>query len=118
MTDSKIYLVSELNKEIKYLIESNFSTVMVRGESSRVRPASSGHYYITLKDKTSQIRIIIWKSTVKRLTFKLEEGMEVIVTGNLEVYYPSGQYQIIVRTIKIAGMGELALEYEKLKQEL
>ena len=110
--------VSELNEQIKNLLETTFVRVYVEGELSRITYHNSGHVYFTLKDTGSAISCVIFRGNVSRLRFRLEEGLKVILEGAISVYKPRGQYQINAYMIEPAGHGALALAYEQLKQRL
>ena len=99
-------------------IEGHFSDVWLEGELSNLRAPGSGHVYCTLKDKTSQIRAVLFRSSVGRLRFALQEGMQVIVWGRLTFYEPRGEYQIVVDTVEPKGIGELKLAFDQLKERL
>jgi len=99
-------------------IEERFSDVWLEGELSNLRAPGSGHVYCTLKDKTSQIRAVLFRSTAVRLRFALQEGLQVIVRGRLTVYEPRGEYQIVLDTVEPKGIGALQLAFEQLKERL
>jgi exodeoxyribonuclease VII large subunit len=90
----------------------------VRGELSNVRPASSGHVYATLKDAGASLSVVLWRSTVQKLPFKLEDGQMVLATGKLNVYAPGGSVSMVVQTVTPEGLGALQLAFEQLKAEL
>lgn len=90
----------------------------MEGELSNLRTPGSGHVYCTLKDKTSQIRAVLFRSTAVRLRFALQEGLQVIVRGRLTVYEPRGEYQIVLDTVEPKGLGALQLAFEQLKERL
>jgi exodeoxyribonuclease VII large subunit len=110
--------VSSLNEQIKTLLESSFTRVVVEGELSRITFHNSGHIYFTLKDVTSAISCVMFKGNASRLKFRLEEGMKVILDGALTLYKPRGSYQINCFSIEPSGQGALALAYEQLKERL
>ena len=110
--------VSELTAKIKDLIESNFSSVIVRGEISNFTHHSSGHMYFTLKDKHSELRAVMFKGKNSSLAFTPKNGTDVVIQGNLSVYEIRGQYQIIAQHMEPAGIGALFLAFEKLKKRL
>lgn len=110
--------VSELNEQIKHLLESTFVRVYVEGELSRITYHNSGHIYFTLKDAGSAISCVMFRGNAAKLRFRLEEGLKVILDGAITVYKPRGQYQITAFMIEPAGHGALALAYEQLKQKL
>jgi exodeoxyribonuclease VII large subunit len=99
-------------------IEEQFSDIYLEGELSNLRVPGSGHVYCTLKDKTSQIRAVLFRSSAVRLCFALEEGMQVIVRGRLTVYEPRGEYQIVLDTVEPKGIGALQIAFEQLKERL
>jgi exodeoxyribonuclease VII large subunit len=99
-------------------IEEQFSDILLEGELSNLRAPGSGHVYCTLKDKTSQIRAVLFRSSAVRLRFALQEGLQVIVRGRLTVYGPRGEYQIVLDTVEPKGIGALQLAFEQLKERL
>jgi exodeoxyribonuclease VII large subunit len=99
-------------------IEAQFSDIWLEGELSNLRAPGSGHVYCTLKDKTSQIRAVLFRSTAVRLRFALQEGLHVVVRGRLTVYEPRGEYQIVLDTVEPKGIGALQLAFEQLKERL
>ena len=90
----------------------------MEGELSNLRAPGSGHVYCTLKDKASQIRAVVFRSSAVRLRFALQEGLQVIVRGRLTVYEPRGEYQIVLDTVEPKGIGALQLAFEQLKERL
>ncbi len=110
--------VSALNEQIKFLLEENFSRVLVEGELSRITFHNSGHVYFTLKDSSSAISAVMFRGNASKLKFRLEEGMKVVVNGSITLYKPRGSYQINCFSIEPSGQGALALAYEQLKQKL
>jgi len=114
----KAITVSTLNNQIKSLLEAHFLNILVKGEVSRVTYHSSGHLYFTLKDKNSGISVVMFKGNNQKLKFRVEEGMEVIISGGISVYTPRGSYQINCSSLEPAGEGALALAYEQLKAKL
>ena len=114
----RIVTVSELTGLLRASIEEQFSDIWLEGEISNLRAPGSGHVYCTLKDKTSQIRAVLFRSSAVRLRFALQEGMQVIVRGRLTVYEPRGEYQIVLDTVEPKGIGALQLAFEQLKERL
>ena len=110
--------VSELTREIKSVLEGNFPTISVRGEISNFKLPSSGHIYMTLKDEGAQIPAVIWKNTRMRLSVDLKDGLEIIARGRLEVYPPSGRYQLICTSVAPAGAGALQQAFAMLLEKL
>jgi exodeoxyribonuclease VII large subunit len=90
----------------------------LEGEISNLRTPGSGHLYCTLKDSTSQIRAVLFRSNALRLRFALQEGLHVIVRGRLTVYEPRGEYQIVLEHVEPKGIGALQLAFEQLKERL
>ncbi len=110
--------VSELNNQIKSFLETTFLSVIVEGEISRVTYHSSGHLYFSIKDADSSISCVMFKGNNQKLKFRVEEGLNIIVHGNISVYSPRGTYQINCLSLEPAGSGALALAYEQLKKKL
>ena len=110
--------VSELTGLLRASIEEQFSDIWLEGELSNIRVPGSGHVYCTLKDKMSQIRAVLFRSSASRLRFGLQEGLQVIVRGRLSVYEPRGEYQIVLDMMEPKGIGALQLAYEQLKARL
>ncbi|HVC96316.1 MAG TPA: exodeoxyribonuclease VII large subunit [Pirellulales bacterium] len=110
--------VFELTSQIKDLLEGNFQSVWVSGEISNLSRPQSGHCYLTLKDDRAQVRAVLWRMTAARLRFDLEDGLEVICHGDLEVYAPRGSYQLVIRRIEPKGVGALELKLRKLREKL
>lgn len=114
----KIYSISELNAEIKTLIEESFPFVWIFGEISNFRIPASGHFYFTLKDRASQISAVMFRGQQRQLKFEPEDGMSVTGMGRLGVYEPRGTYQIILEYLEPSGIGALQIAFEKLKKRL
>jgi exodeoxyribonuclease VII large subunit len=110
--------VSDLAQAVKRSIETNFDRVRVRGELGRVMIAKSGHLYVDLKDADATISTVMWRTGVQQLTFKPEEGLEVVVEGRLSTFPNRSQYQLIAERMSPAGAGALLAQLEKLKQRL
>jgi exodeoxyribonuclease VII large subunit len=113
-----IFSVSELTGQIKAALEDQFSDIDVIGEISNFKAHISGHWYFTLKDSNAQISCTMWKGINNYVFFSPQDGMKVIVKGKVTVYPPRGNYQIDVKSMKPAGIGELQAAFEKLKQKL
>ncbi len=115
-----IISVSQLNTYLKGIIDENevFSNLLVKGEISNLKYHPSGHIYFSLKDNESVIKCVMFNSYTNNLNFKLNEGDKIIVSGTLSVYLQGGTYQIYVKNIEKDGIGNLYLEYEKLKKKL
>jgi exodeoxyribonuclease VII large subunit len=113
-----IYTVSQLTGEIKTLLEKNFEHIWVEGEISNFRQPTSGHFYFTLKDASSQVRGVMFRMQNRLLKFEPEDGLQVVCSGRLTVYDPRGEYQIVVDHMEPKGLGALQLAFEKLKEKL
>ncbi len=114
----QVLTVSELTAMVRTSLEASFPEVWLEGEISNLRAPGSGHLYCTLKDQTSQIRAVIFRSTALRLRFGLEDGLQVIVRGRVSVYEPRGEYQLILDHVEPRGLGALQLAFEQLKRRL
>lgn len=110
--------VSELNNQIKSLLETTFLHVSVKGEVSRITYHNSGHLYFTLKDENSAISCVMFRGNLAKVKFRLEEGMSIVLHGSISVYAPRGSYQINATSMEPDGEGALALAYEQLKKKL
>ncbi len=100
--------------ETDYLLKS----LEVKGEISNLKYHSSGHVYFTLKDATSAIRCVMFKSHAASLTFLLQDGMQVVVKGSCSVYERDGSYQLYVTSAQKEGLGDLFVKFEMLKEKL
>lgn len=116
--DEKILSVSQITNSVKKLLETTFSGIKVIGEISNFKAHFSGHWYFTLKDSTAQISCTMWKGNNTKVRFTPEDGMKVIISGNMSVYPPRGSYQIDARSMKADGVGELQAAFERLKKRL
>lgn len=111
-----IFSVTDAANLLKGVVETAFPCIKIRGELSQITRASSGHMYMTIKDAGAAISAIIWRGTP--INFKLEEGMEVIVTGRFTTYPARSNYQIIINEIEMAGVGAILKMLEMRKQKL
>lgn len=114
----EILSVSQLTRQIKLTLEDNFDKISVVGEISNFKSHVSGHWYFNLKDENAVINCTMWKGLNSFVFFTPQDGLKVVVTGKLTVYPPRGNYQIDVRSMKPAGLGELQAAFEKLKLKL
>lgn len=113
------YTVSEISGALRRTVEDAFGNVRVRGEISGYRgPHSSGHAYFALKDDRARLEAVVWKTTLARLKFRPEEGMEVIASGRLTTYPGSSKYQIVIDSLEPAGAGALMALLEERKRRL
>jgi len=115
---ANIYTVSELNANIKSLIEEKFPFVWIFGEISNFRIPASGHFYFTLNDDASQISSVMFRGQQRNLKFEPEDGQNVIGMGRISLYEPRGTYQIIIEYLEPSGAGALQIAFEKLKKRL
>jgi exodeoxyribonuclease VII large subunit len=113
-----ILTVSQLTDRIKGLLEGSLPDIWVEGELSNLSIPQSGHAYFTLKDRQSQIRGVLFRSSQRHLKFALQHGMRVICRGRISVYEPRGEYQLILDYVEPKGAGALQLAYEQLKDRL
>ncbi len=120
MSTNQTLTVSALNNYIKSILDNNIylQNFLIEGEISNFKAHSSGHLYFALKDNSSQINCIMFASHASTLDFKPKNGDKVILRGRLSAYTANGTYQIYVGRMKLAGIGDLYLKFEKLKKEL
>jgi len=116
--NDKFFTVSEITRGVRTSLEHKFSNIGVLGEISNVRKPSSGHIYLTLKDKNSQLQAVVFRNSASRIKFELKDGMEVVSFGSVTVYEPRGQYQLIINKIEPKGIGALQLAFQQLKEKL
>jgi exodeoxyribonuclease VII large subunit len=110
--------VTELNRRIKALVETEFGTLWVEGEVSNFRPAGSGHQYFTLKDEGSEIPIVFFRGAQQASRVVLRNGLKIRVYGEVTVYVERGRHQVVARLIEEAGVGDLQRAFEALKAKL
>ncbi|MHC5036241.1 MAG: exodeoxyribonuclease VII large subunit [Planctomycetota bacterium] len=110
--------VTALTRRIKGLLEGEIGEVRVVGEVSNLRIPRSGHAYFTLKDEHAQIRAVLFRRYARGLRFDLADGIEVEATGEVSVYEPRGEYQIVVTRMEPKGLGALQLQFEQRKEKL
>ena len=114
----RIYTVSELTSGIRGAIEERFAEVWVEGEISNCKVWNTGHMYFTLKDGGSQIKAVMFRTNVRYLKFKPEDGLHVVARGQVSVYEPKGEYQIVCQHMEPHGLGALQLAFDQLKKKL
>ena len=114
----QIFTVTDLTVAIRDVFESAFGDLWVEGEISNCRLWNTGHLYFTLKDGGAQIKAVMFRSAVRYLKFKPEDGLHVTVRGRLGVYEPKGEYQIVCEHMEPQGLGALQLAFEQLKKKL
>ena len=118
--EEKYLKISDLNDYIKGMFDENsfLRKIYLKGEISNFKNHTRGHLYFTLKDETSRISAVMFYNSALSLKFKPEDGMNVLVTGRISCYPAQGTYQIYVETMVMDGLGNLYIEYEKLKKKL
>ena len=114
----RVLTVSELTERIRILLEERFAEVWVEGELSNCRVWNTGHMYFTLKDGAAQIKGVMFRSALRYLRFKPQDGLRVVARGRVSVYDPKGEYQIIVEHLEPEGLGALQLAFDQLKKRL
>ena len=118
--EDKYITVGQLNRYLKYKFDQdpNLNQVFLKGEISNFKAHTRGHLYFTIKDETSRINAVMFYSQASKISFTPEDGMKVLVTGRISVYEATGGYQVYVDDIIQDGVGNLYIEYEKLKKKL
>ncbi len=118
--ETKYFTITALNKAIKNMFDEKreLNNIHLKGEISNFKHHSRGHLYFTLKDETSQLSAIMFASNAQNLKFEPADGMKVLVSGKVSVYETGGTYQIYVNEMMEDGLGNLYLEFEKLKKKL
>ncbi len=116
---AKIYTVSQVNSLIKEILENNLpGRLTITGEITDFKHHHSGHCYLSLKDESSQLPCVMWKSKFSKLKFQPENGLAVIADGFIDVYSPHGKYQFYVESMIPAGVGALQLAFEQMVKKL
>src|SRR4029079_5582731 len=118
MPQPPIITVSQLTRQIKDAVEGNFPQCWVQGEVTNCTRAGSGHYYLTLKDASAQMRACAWRNTAARLRFDIHDGLEVVAVGPVEVYEARGTYQLVVEQLMPQGRGALELAFRQMCAKL
>jgi exodeoxyribonuclease VII large subunit len=113
-----VLTVSELLQQVNVHLWSNFGSVAVEGEVTNCNRHSSGHVYFTIKDAHAQISVVLFATWARALKFRLENGLNVVVRGKLNIYEQRGSFQINAIAVEPAGLGALQLAFEQLKKRL
>ncbi|MGD8566950.1 MAG: exodeoxyribonuclease VII large subunit [Gammaproteobacteria bacterium] len=113
-----IYSVSELNREVRSLIETRFPSIWVQGEISNVARPASGHIYFSLKDESAQVRCAMFRMSNRLLKFRPQDGMQVLVRASVSLYETRGDFQLIVSHMEEVGDGVLRRKFDQLKAAL
>ena len=118
--EDKYLTVTAVTRYLKYKLDSdeNLKNIFIKGEISNCKYHSTGHIYFSIKDENSIINAIMFSTNAKNLTFIPNDGMKVLVCGRISVYEASGRYQIYVDEMLEDGVGNLYIEFEKLKKKL
>lgn len=118
--NEKVYSVSQINRYIKANFDKDkfLSNIAIRGEITNFKAHYTGHFYFTLKDDTSTIKCVMFRSYVQGVKFKPADGMKVVITGQVSVFERDGSYQLYCKSMIPEGLGELYLAYEQLKEKL
>jgi len=114
----RVLTVTELTVRIRDLLEQEFYELWVEGELSGCRVWNTGHMYFTLKDGSSQVRSVIFRSALRYLKFKPVDGLRVVARGKISVYEPKGEYQLVCEHLEPHGLGALQLAFDQLKKRL
>ncbi len=114
----QVITVSELNRDAKRLLESEFPMLHVEGEISNLAQPSSGHWYFTLKDDKAQVRCAMFRNRNHMVRFKPRNGQQIVVRGRISLYEGRGEFQMIADFLEDSGEGALRRAYENLKRSL
>ncbi|MUK92479.1 exodeoxyribonuclease VII large subunit [Aliivibrio fischeri] len=117
-SNPRIFTVSRLNAEVRLLLENEMGIVWLVGEISNLTVPVSGHWYLTLKDSQAQVKCAMFKGNNRRVTFKPQNGKQVLVKARLSLYEPRGDYQLIIESMQPEGDGRLQQEFDQLKMSL
>ena len=117
-SDRAVLTVSELNREVRELIESGFPLIWVEGEISNLARPSSGHVYFSLKDRNAQVRCAMFRNRAQLLRFRPADGQQVMIRARVSLYEARGEFQLIVEHMEEAGHGALQRAFEELKKKL
>ncbi|KAA8995740.1 exodeoxyribonuclease VII large subunit [Affinibrenneria salicis] len=115
---SAIFTVSRLNQTVRQLLEMEMGQIWLSGEISNLAQPSSGHWYFTLKDERAQVRCAMFRNSNRRVTFRPQNGQQVLIRATITLYEPRGDYQLLAESMQPAGDGLLQQQFEQLKQRL
>ncbi|MFM1685492.1 exodeoxyribonuclease VII large subunit [Aeromonas salmonicida] len=116
--EQQVFTVTRLNSAVRMILEQDLGLVWLTGELSNLAMPSSGHWYFSLKDLGAQVRCAMFKGNNRRVVFRPQDGMQVLVQARVSLYEPRGDYQLIIESMQPAGDGVLALRFEELKCRL
>jgi exodeoxyribonuclease VII large subunit len=119
-SEERVFRVSEVNRAVRATLEDQWSNVLIEGELSDVRRSQQGHMYFSLNDEEepAQLRGVMFRSDVGRTKAPLEDGARIRFRGTLSLYQARGQFQLIARSARLAGEGDLAAQFRKLRAKL
>ncbi|MFM1802682.1 MAG: Exodeoxyribonuclease 7 large subunit, partial [Planctomycetota bacterium] len=117
-SEKSVETVTEITLRLKGHVEKSFQNVAVQGEISGGKLWSSGHYYASLKDKGAILNLKMWSSAFQRVPFEIEEGMQLVAYGKLEVYAPRGAYSLVAERLEPLGQGALDLAFRQIFERL
>lgn len=117
-TSPRIITVSELNRNVKTVLESNIPLLWVRGEISNIKCYPSGHWYFSLKDANAQVRCVMFRHKNQFLDWTPKDGAQIEVLALVTLYEARGDYQLNVETLRRTGLGALFEAFEQLKIKL
>ncbi|AOR62051.1 exodeoxyribonuclease VII large subunit [Pectobacterium wasabiae] len=115
---SAIFTVSRLNQTVRQLLEMEMGQIWLSGEISNLSQPSSGHWYFTLKDERAQVRCAMFRTSNRKVTFRPQNGQQVLIRASITLYEPRGDYQLLAESMQPAGDGLLQQQFEQLKQRL
>jgi exodeoxyribonuclease VII large subunit len=118
VNEPRTFTVTELTRNIRFLLEENFSKIWVEGEVTNFKFHTSGHMYFSLKDAEAQLGCVMFRDANRNLGFELKEGLKILCCGRISVYPVRGQYQLYVEKAEPKGVGALQLRFEELKEKL
>jgi exodeoxyribonuclease VII large subunit len=118
MNELPVISVTELVTAFKEVVETALPPCSVEGEISNCRMSPAGHWYLTLKDETSEIGAVIWRNAASRMKFVPKDGMKVLATGSLQVYVARGTCQFVITKLMPQGVGELEMAFRQLRDKL
>jgi exodeoxyribonuclease VII large subunit len=116
--ERRVWIVRDLVAAVRTNIEREYSDIWVEGEISNFRAHDSGHLYFTLKDETSQIRVVMFRSQARLLRFRPQDGMQVVLRGRVTIYEGRGELQLSAEYLEPKGAGALQVAFEQLKAKL
>lgn len=116
--EQQVFTVTRLNSAVRMILEQDLGLVWLTGELSNLAMPSSGHWYFSLKDMSAQVHCAMFKGNNRRVAFRPQDGMQVLVQARVSLYEPRGDYQLIIESMQPAGDGVLALRFEELKRRL